>query len=209
MNKLRRHALKYLQLPLLCVPFGLAGAAAAAARSGLAQPIRLALVESLSGPFANTGEAVFRNLLWATERVNARGGVRLADGRYMALFHDDGRFFREGGTRGTFTVYQTLSADGGRTWSTPEVVVARPDLDLCEPGAVRSPDGGEIAVLLREVRTLRMMPCSDSSAGLAHNSSNSHRRCTSESLRDITGVLKRQNLPFSVYPAAVSSGSAG
>ena len=35
--------------------------------------------ESL-GPFANTGEAVFRNLLWATERVNARGGVRLADG---------------------------------------------------------------------------------------------------------------------------------
>ena len=85
MNKLRRDALKYLQLPLLCVPFGLAGAAAAAARSGLAQPIRLALVESLSGPFANTGEAVFRNLLWATERVNARGGVRLADGAHQLM----------------------------------------------------------------------------------------------------------------------------
>ncbi|WP_046238437.1 branched-chain amino acid ABC transporter substrate-binding protein, partial [Delftia tsuruhatensis] len=40
-------------------------------------PIRLALIESLSGPFANTGEAVFRNLLWAAERVNARGGVLL------------------------------------------------------------------------------------------------------------------------------------
>ena len=39
------------------------------------EPIRLALIEGLSGPFANTGEAVFRNLVWATERVNARGGV--------------------------------------------------------------------------------------------------------------------------------------
>ena len=80
MNKLRRDALKYLQLPLLCAPFGIAGAAMAAAKAKLAQPIKLALVESLSGPFANTGEAVFRNVLWATERVNARGGVRLADG---------------------------------------------------------------------------------------------------------------------------------
>lgn len=80
MNKLRRDALKYLQLPLLCAPLGIAGAAVAAATAKLAQPIKLALVESLSGPFANTGEAVFRNLLWATERVNARGGVRLADG---------------------------------------------------------------------------------------------------------------------------------
>lgn len=39
------------------------------------EPIRLAMIEGLSGPFANTGEAVFRNLVWATERVNARGGV--------------------------------------------------------------------------------------------------------------------------------------
>ena len=43
-------------------------------------PVRIALIESLSGPFANTGEAVFRNLVWAAERVNARGGVKLADG---------------------------------------------------------------------------------------------------------------------------------
>ena len=43
--------------------------------------IRLALVESLSGAFANTGEAVYRNLLWAVERVNARGGVPTAQGR--------------------------------------------------------------------------------------------------------------------------------
>lgn len=45
-----------------------------------AEPIRLAMIEGLSGPFANTGEAVFRNLVWATERVNARGGVKLPGG---------------------------------------------------------------------------------------------------------------------------------
>ena len=45
-------------------------------------PVRIALIESLSGAFANTGEAVFRNLVWASERVNARGGVKLADGQH-------------------------------------------------------------------------------------------------------------------------------
>jgi branched-chain amino acid transport system substrate-binding protein len=41
------------------------------------EPIRLAFIEGLSGALANAGEAVFRNLLWATKRVNARGGVKL------------------------------------------------------------------------------------------------------------------------------------
>lgn len=41
------------------------------------EPIRLAFIEGLSGPFANAGEAVFRNLLLATERINQRGGVRV------------------------------------------------------------------------------------------------------------------------------------
>ncbi len=43
-------------------------------------PIRIGLLEGLSGPFANAGEAVFRNLLWAAERINARGGVALPGG---------------------------------------------------------------------------------------------------------------------------------
>lgn len=43
----------------------------------MGEPIRLALIEGLSGPFGNAGEAVWRNLLWATERVNQRGGVRV------------------------------------------------------------------------------------------------------------------------------------
>ena len=45
-----------------------------------AAPVTLALIEGLSGGNANGGEAVFRNLVWAVERVNARGGVRLAGG---------------------------------------------------------------------------------------------------------------------------------
>lgn len=49
-------------------------------------PIRVALIESLSGPFANTGEAVFRNLVWAAERVNARGGVKLPGGSRPLAF---------------------------------------------------------------------------------------------------------------------------
>lgn len=42
-----------------------------------AKPVKMALIESLSGAFANTGEAVYRNLYWAMDRVNARGGVQL------------------------------------------------------------------------------------------------------------------------------------
>jgi branched-chain amino acid transport system substrate-binding protein len=38
------------------------------------------MIEALSGPFANTGEAVVRNIAWAVERVNARGGVKTAQG---------------------------------------------------------------------------------------------------------------------------------
>jgi len=56
------------------------------------QPIPLALIEGLSGPFANTGEAVYRNLVWAVERVNARGGVKTAAGmRPLALQRYDSK----------------------------------------------------------------------------------------------------------------------
>jgi hypothetical protein len=76
--------------------------------------------------------------------------VRLANGDHMALFHDDGRFLRNAGQRSTFQVLKTVSTDGGLSWSDPEVVTQHPEADLCEPGAIRSPDGTEIALLLRE-----------------------------------------------------------
>ena len=65
--------------------FGLVFSLVAQAQPASLPPVRIALIESLSGPFANTGEAVFRNLVWATERVNARGGVKLADGAHPLL----------------------------------------------------------------------------------------------------------------------------
>ena len=71
----RRHSLLALA--------SLLGAAAlpALAASPAQAPIRIALIESLSGPIANTGEAVHRNLVLATERVNARGGIKLGASR--------------------------------------------------------------------------------------------------------------------------------
>lgn len=67
-----------------------AACAAPAAWSVPAQPIRLAHIESFSGPFANTGEAVWRNLVMAAERVNARGGVPLPGGaRPLAIVRYD------------------------------------------------------------------------------------------------------------------------
>lgn len=57
-----------------------------------AEPIPIALIEGLSGPFANAGEAVYRNLLFAVERVNKRGGVRLPGGaRPFELQRYDGK----------------------------------------------------------------------------------------------------------------------
>jgi hypothetical protein len=76
--------------------------------------------------------------------------VRLKNGDYMALFHDDGRFLRGAGKRTKFQVFKTISKDGGLTWGQPVVITEHPAAHLCEPGAIRSPDGKQIALLLRE-----------------------------------------------------------
>jgi hypothetical protein len=87
--------------------------------------------------------------------------LKNGNGKYLAMFHDDGRFFQGGEGRsygevptgnrtGVFTLYQTFSHDGGLTWSYPESVFASSEVHLCEPGCIRSPDGKTLAVLLRE-----------------------------------------------------------
>lgn len=76
--------------------------------------------------------------------------IRLKDGSQMAFFHDDGRFLKGDGKAGQFYVYKTRSTDGGLTWSNPVVVVTDTNADLCEPGLIRSPDGNQLAMLLRE-----------------------------------------------------------
>lgn len=76
--------------------------------------------------------------------------VRLKNGDYMALFHDDGRFLHNAGKQTKFQVFKTISRDGGLTWGVPIAIAEHATAHLCEPGAVRSPDGRQIAVLLRE-----------------------------------------------------------
>jgi hypothetical protein len=94
--------------------------------------------------------------------------LKTGPGHYLAFFHDDGRFIRGGREEKyrmksphsdhtssaakpwRFWVYTTLSQDGGLTWSVPVPIAMLPDANLCEPGALRSPDGKQIAVLLRE-----------------------------------------------------------
>ncbi len=86
--------------------------------------------------------------------------LQTGKGHYMAIFHDDGRFIKGGdgefwgspaGERSGFmTVYTTFSKDGGLTWSYPNEIYRDSTIFLCEPGIIRSPDGNQIAVLLRE-----------------------------------------------------------
>ncbi|MCI0377457.1 MAG: glycoside hydrolase, partial [Gemmataceae bacterium] len=94
------------------------------------------------------------------EKIGDYGGIvamgsveRLKNGDYMALFHDDGRFIDGSGKKSvpqTRRVYKVLSKDGGLTWTKPAEIAHHPEAFLCEPGLVRSPDGKQIAVLLRE-----------------------------------------------------------
>ncbi len=97
LNQVRRKLLSGVRAVCVAGWMAVSGLSAAVAQAQLpaanAQPpIRLAMIEGLSGPFANTGEAVFRNLFWAIERVNARGGVKLPGGpRLLALERFDSK----------------------------------------------------------------------------------------------------------------------
>lgn len=72
--------------------------------------------------------------------------VRLKDGRYLGLYHVG----LEGMDKPPLKVMQSLSADGGLTWSNPSLFAAIPDKNPCEPFVFRSPDGTELCCLLRE-----------------------------------------------------------
>lgn len=79
--------------------------------------------------------------------------LKTGPGHYLAMFHDDGRYFTSKAAQKKpieFTLFKTFSRDGGLTWSVPEAVQRDTKVHLCEPGFIRSPDGKEIAVLLRE-----------------------------------------------------------
>lgn len=84
MKKLRRAVLKSLAAAAFLPAFAHA--------QGGGAPVRIAMIEGLSGGNANGGEAVFRNLAWAVERVNQRGGVRTREGaRPLQLVRHDSK----------------------------------------------------------------------------------------------------------------------
>jgi branched-chain amino acid transport system substrate-binding protein len=78
---LRSGAMRCIRLSIAAALVFAAGAAISV-RAAAAEPIRLALIEGVSGPFADAGAAVARNIRFGVERVNARGGVRLPDGTH-------------------------------------------------------------------------------------------------------------------------------
>ena len=68
--------------------------------------------------------------------------VLLEDGKTILTVYPKGH--------GKGGIVYKRSPDGGLTWSAPETVQQDTKVHLCEPGFIRSPDGKEIAVLLRE-----------------------------------------------------------
>ncbi len=124
--------------------------------SGL-YPIRLSVSENDGqtwSELAPVGDWGGITVMGFTEALNT------GKGHYMAMFHDDGRFIKGGknefwgspaGDRsGKMTLYSTFSYDGGQSWSYPNTVYEDSTVHLCEPGVIRSPDGKQLAVLLRE-----------------------------------------------------------
>ena len=115
--------------------------------SGL-YPSRLAVSEDDGGNWSPLKEAGDWGGIVVMGFVESVG---LKKGHYLAMFHDDGRFYAKNGKKtGIFTLFKTFSEDGGVTWKNPEEVFKSDEVHLCEPGFIRSPDGKRIAVLLRE-----------------------------------------------------------
>lgn len=80
-------------------------------------PVKIAMIEGLSGPFGNTGEAVFRNLIWAVERVNTRGGVTLGEAPGVAAGRHPlalARYDSKGQTEEALSALKSAIDDGAR-----------------------------------------------------------------------------------------------
>lgn len=62
----------------------------------------------------------------------------ISGGRHIALFHDGRR------------IYISETADGGLSWSGQTMIAEKSDAFLCEPAIIRSPNGKQLAAVMRE-----------------------------------------------------------
>lgn len=77
--------------------------------------------------------------------------IQLHNGEYLGLYHRRGDCkLGEADHSLPLYVLQTFTADGGLTWSEPEIIAAVEGKQPCEPYAFHSPDGDEICCLMRE-----------------------------------------------------------
>lgn len=77
--------------------------------------------------------------------------VRLKDGSYLGMFHRGSGV----GEEGTLQVLQSITRDGGFTWSQPTLACDGTTLEgkhPCEPYVFSSPDGDELCCVMRENR---------------------------------------------------------
>jgi hypothetical protein len=117
--------------------------------SGL-RPVRLAHSDDLGATWSELAPIFPHGGIVAMASLAQR-----PDRTLVAWFHDDGRFLLDPPARAqppVFSIFQTTSADAGRTWSTPTPIVTDARTHPCEPGFVASPDGKRWALLLRENR---------------------------------------------------------
>jgi hypothetical protein len=75
--------------------------------------------------------------------------VRLKDGSYLGQFHR----FKSPVNDDHYQVMQSITRDGGYTWSTPSVAFDGETMERkkpCEPYVFRSPEGDELCCIMRE-----------------------------------------------------------
>jgi len=72
--------------------------------------------------------------------------LELKDGSYLAQYNDRWPEKQKIWNR----VFQMISHDGGLTWGGEKLVTQHPEMNLCEPFLLRSPDGAEICAILRD-----------------------------------------------------------
>lgn len=72
--------------------------------------------------------------------------VPISGGRYLGMFHSG----PDGADAPPLKVYQSITADGGLTWSPPTLAAAYTGRNPCEPYVFRQPGGSQLCCIMRE-----------------------------------------------------------